>query len=185
MCNPAVIPYVIAAVAAAAEGYSNYQEGKFNKGVSEYNARQLENQATRTRNKGTEAENEQRRRTAELISTQRAQAAGQGVDVDSGSALQLQEDAVLLGEVDALRIRENFSQEAESLEDQARLEIAKGKNAYKTGRRSLISGGIVAGGKAYQGSTAAGGPGYGTEVSSSWYNSNSAATQSSSVGAIK
>lgn len=196
MCSPAAIPYIVMAVAAAAESYSQYEQGKFQEGVAKYNARQSENEAVRLRNKGTEEENKLRRNTAEIISNQRAAAAASGVDVDSGSVLQLQEDSALLGEVDALRLRQNFEDQAVSLEDQADLSRAQGKNARKQGKMSLITGGLMAAsyGAQAQGAGAGAAPPsvvdpttgaimspniQGQSVSPSWYNSNSSAWLSS------
>lgn len=185
MCYPWV-PYVIMAAAAAFQGYSQYQQGKFEEGVSKYNARQAENEAARVRNKGVEEENKRRRMTAELIGSQRASAGAFGVDVDSGSVLQLQEDTSLLGEVDALRIRSNFEDQAKGLDDQAELERARGRNARKQGRNALISAGLQAASFAASGytpgaadttatnSTAVASQG-GSGVNPSWYSSNSMA----------
>lgn len=138
MCNPAV-PYMIMAVSTAVRGVSAYQQGKFQEDVADYNAAQTRNEATQTRNKGVEAENRQRRATAELIAKQKAQAGASGVDVNSGSPLQLREDSELLGEADALRIRSNFENQATAMDDQADIIESEGKNAAKKGRNALFS----------------------------------------------
>lgn len=190
MCNPVAAAWVIAA-ATVYQGYQSYQQGKFNKGVADYNARQLDNEATRTRNVGVEQENRQRLRTAQLMETQKVQSAASGVDVNSGSALQLREDSALQGEVDALTIKENFSTRAQSLNDQAGLVRMQGENAKKAGKNEFVMsigkaaatvfGGYAAAGSGAAagstgvtaGSTGASGLSAGETLSSSWYSNNS------------
>lgn len=172
MCDPVTMG-AIAAGATVLQGYQSYQQGKFERGVSEYNARQQENEAIRTRNKGVEQENRLRRQTAELIATQKTQAAASGVDVSSGSALQLQQDSALQGEVDALTLRQNFQDQAQSLDDQAALTRQQGKNAAKAGRNAFVLS-IAKAPLAYAATQSA----FGETVSPSWYNNNSALNQS-------
>lgn len=150
MCEPTTIALTMAAVSTVAQGYQARQQGRLTESRSKFDARQLENQATRTLNKGTEEENKQRRATAELISKQRAQLGAANVDIGSGSALQLQQDAATLGEVDALRIRSNFGDEAAVLQDTALITRATGKAARKAGdtqfTTALLGSGIAAAG---------------------------------------
>ena len=131
MCEPTTIVLAISAIAAA---YQQNQQGKFEQGVSKYNARLAENQAQATRNVATEQENEQRQQTAQLIAKQRAQLGAANIELGSGSALQLQTDAAELGEVDALRIRSNFDQQVGALQSQADLTRAEGDFARSSGR---------------------------------------------------
>lgn len=146
MCEPATIAIAVAATGAVMQGYAAKQQGEFEDDVSKYNARQLENEAVQTRNKGTEEENRQREKTAQLTSLQRAQLGASGVDVGSGSALALQEDADLLGEADALRIRSNFEDAATAQEDQALITRASGRAAKKAGQNAFKASLLQAGG---------------------------------------
>lgn len=134
MCDPVTATVVVTAVAGGMTAYQQYEQGKFQKGVAEYNARVAENEAQDVRNAGVERENIQRRKTAELLSKQRAQLGAANVDLGSGSALQLQEDTELLGEVDALRIRENFIDRADSIDTGAALTRRQGAFAKAAGR---------------------------------------------------
>lgn len=166
MCEPTTIAIIASAAATAAQGFQAKQKGKFQNQVAKFNARQSENEAERTRTVGVEEENKARRATAELISRQRAQLGAAGVVVGAGSALQLQEDAATLGEVDALRIRSNFEQRAEALELGAELTRAQGKQAERAGRRQF---GISL--------LAAGGAVLGSGVADKWFSPASAAKQ--------
>tara|TARA_R110000850_G_scaffold91270_4_gene193839 strand:+ start:1250 stop:1801 length:552 start_codon:yes stop_codon:yes gene_type:complete len=146
MCEPMTIAVAVAAAGTVMQGYAAQQQGSFENDVSKYNARQQDNEATRTRNKGTEEEMKLREKTAQLTSTQRAQLGASGVEVDSGSALLLQEDAELLGEADALRIRSNYGDAADSLEAQSDITRSQGKAALQGGQNAFRSSLLKAGG---------------------------------------
>ncbi len=62
--------------------------------------------------RGALAESRLRSGTRQLIGAQRSGYAGQGVDVNSGSAADVQADSSRLGEMDALTIRTNAMREA-------------------------------------------------------------------------
>ena len=147
MCNPALIGLGITAVTAVAQGYQQQQQGEYVNDVAKYNARKTENDAERVLGKGVEEENKIRRATAELQADQKASFGASGVDVNSGSAAQIQQDTALLGEVDALRVRSNFEDQAEVLQDEAGLIRSQGEaaesagdNAFKTG---LLGAGLL------------------------------------------
>lgn len=136
MCGPMI---ALAAGTAIFGAYSAIQQGNYQKGVSEYNARVQRNEAQQARNVGVERENMQRQQTAELVSKQRAQLGAAGVDIGSGSALQLQQDTLSLGEADALRIRSNFEGRADALNTQAGLTEAQGAAAQSAGATKAFS----------------------------------------------
>jgi hypothetical protein len=139
------------AVAATFQGYQQIQKGNYQNKVAKYNARVAENEATQVRNKGNEAENIHREKTAQLQSRQRAQLGAAGVDLESGSALQLQTDTDTLGEVDALRIRSNTDDQVTALDQQASLLRDQGRNAKRAGLTQgvgSILGGVVGSGVA-------------------------------------
>ena len=148
-------------------------KGAYDRDVGQYNARLAENEATEVRNKGTEEENIQRRKVAELQSKQRAKLGAAGVDLDSGSAFQLLEDTEIQGEADALRIRSNFNDEANSLDQQAMLTGLQGEAANSAGinRANAITTN-AAGSLLSQGAT----------VSSKWNKPNSANNQFGNSG---
>lgn len=166
MCDPVTATLAIGMVM---QGVASYEQGQYQKGVARYNARNAENEATRTRNKGTQEEMKQRRQTAELISKQRAQLGANNIALDSGSALQLQTDAALLGEVDALRIRQNHADAGRSLDNRALLTSSAGDMAAQAGRNALTASVVQAGGTALAGVPS----GEDTAVSSQWYNTTS------------
>lgn len=143
-------------------GIQSYQQGKYQEGVANYNARQQENEATRTRNAGVEAQNDRRLQTRFLQAQQRAVAAARGADVSSGSPLKAQEDAETIGRVDEFRINRNFQERADALKEGAALTRAEGKAAKAAGRNALLGSLITAGGtvasKWYKGTGGSGKP---------------------------
>lgn len=166
MCEPATIMAATAVVSAAFTAQQSVQQGKYQKGVADYNAAVSENEAQEVQNQSVEAENTQRRKTAELLSKQRAQLGAANIDLSSGSALQLQEDTVALGEADALRIRSNYDYQVSSLMGESELISNQGAAAESAGKAGAV--GSILGG-------AAGVAGSG--VADKWFTSSSAASQ--------
>jgi len=150
MCNPAFIGMAVQGGNLLMQGMSGAASKKQQAATDRYNARILENDAERIRTTATEEENIQRLKTAQLLGTQRAQLGAAGVQLGTGSALQLQEDTVSLGEADALRIRTRGTEEVEALSTQAgylkeRADILEepgilGKISEKTRDLSGVSG---------------------------------------------
>jgi hypothetical protein len=69
--------------------------------------------------RGAEAEGRSRSQTKQILGTQRAGYAGQGVDVGTGSAVDVAADTTALGELDAMTIRNNAKREAYGYQVQA------------------------------------------------------------------
>jgi len=144
MCEPTTVMAVMTVASTAVQMQAQRAEGRYKRSVAEYNARVAENEAQEVRAAGVEAENIQRRKTAELLAKQRAQLGAAGVELGTGSALQLQEDTLTLGEADALRIRSNFEAKVGSLETGAVLTRSQGAFAESIGQKkatgTLLSG---------------------------------------------
>ncbi len=141
MCSPTA---AVAVASMVVQMRAQQQKADFTEDVAKYNARVSQNKAEVVRGKGVEEEKRQRLKTAQLISKQRAQLGASGIDLSSGSALQLQQDAQTLGEADALRIRSNFENEALALETGAGLTLSQGAFAKQAGKNkqagTLLSG---------------------------------------------
>jgi len=120
---------IFTAIMAAFAGYQQMQQGKYQEKVSEFNAREQENEATRIRNKGVEEEIAHRNKVSKVLGQQRAQLAASGVDISSGSAADLQDSTIVEGEADALRIRSNFEDQADAMERQSVLTLMEGRSA--------------------------------------------------------
>lgn len=99
--------------------------------------------------RGEVAEGQKRQQNAQLIGRQRAVMASNGVDLGTGSALDIVGDTAAIGELDALTVRSNAAREALGYKTQgmnfaaeANLDQLKGDNAQSaaalTGVSSLI-----------------------------------------------
>lgn len=133
MCYPWV-PTAVQAAATVVGGVSKLQEGRSAAAVARYNARQLENEAIATREKGVEEEMKHREQVQQMVSRQKTQAAANGLDFTSGTPAALIDETNLLGEADSLRIRKNFQQQANVLDDRADLTTLQGKAAKRAGQ---------------------------------------------------
>lgn len=94
----------------AAKSQKNAYE--YQAAVSRNNAKIAEWQAQNEIAKGQQAEIEQRRKTAALKGGQTASLAARGLDISSGSALNILTDTDYMGEQDALTIRDNAAKSA-------------------------------------------------------------------------
>lgn len=91
----------------AAQGQANYQAA-----VANNNKIIADRQAADSIARGKTAEKQHRQQVAQLIGRQRTVMAGNGVELDSGTALDLTSDTAGIGEMDALTIRSNAEREA-------------------------------------------------------------------------
>lgn len=80
--------------------------------LREYNAQVAELNAQDALERGVIDEGRFRAHVRGVVGSQRTGFAGQGVDVASGSALDVQLDAEYLGELDAMQIRQNAMRES-------------------------------------------------------------------------
>jgi hypothetical protein len=87
--------------------------------LADWNASVADLQAKDAVTRGKEAEDRFRSSVDQMVGTQRATFAASNVDVGFGSALDVQADAVHLGELDALTIRSNAAREAWGFKMQA------------------------------------------------------------------
>lgn len=95
-----------------AEAKAASRRGRYEQQVYEMNAAVADWQAADAIARGREAEGLQRQGTRQLIGAQRTSLAAQGIDIESGSAADVQGDSAYLGELDALTIRNNAARAA-------------------------------------------------------------------------
>lgn len=86
--------------------------GRYEAGILEQNAGFSEQQAKDSIAIGEDQASRHKAAVRGLIGSQRVAAAASGIAIDSGSALDLQEEAAGLGELDLLTIRQNAKREA-------------------------------------------------------------------------
>lgn len=152
------IPLILSAVGAGVQAYSAYSAGRAQQQQANYQAAVARNNAIiakqyadAERVRGQRLEDVKRLDTAQTLSKARVAAAAGNIDVNSGSALRVQEDVAMLGESDALTIRSNAARAAYGYEvqgmnysAQAELDNRRGNEAARAGQlnafASLIGG---------------------------------------------
>lgn len=164
MATAANASLALTALGAGMQAYGMYQQGQAREKAAEYNAAVASNnmvlaerQAEDATKRGKIEEQRHRMQVGRLKADQRSALAASGIDVASGSALDVLEDTAKLGEWDALQIRANADREAYGYRAQgmnyqaeAGLQTMKGRQASRAGMigagSSLLTGaGNVAG----------------------------------------
>lgn len=160
MCDPVtalVVTSAVATVASTAMGVvSSVQQGKaaqaqydYQAQVARNNAKIAQANADQKRQEGIEEARMQRIKTAQNVASQQAAMAANGIDISSGTALDVVEDTAAMGELDALTIRYNketeaiaYENQANNFNNQASLDVYAGKNAYRSGVTNAITTGL-------------------------------------------
>lgn len=146
---------------SAASAFSNigsaYSQSKAYKAAGEYqrqvgdiNARTSDLQAADAVRRGDKNSIEARKAAGKVAGDQRVAFAAQGVDVNSGTAAQIQEDTHAMGALDALTIQNNATLEAWGYKMGGINATASGRMAEISGNsqatQTLLTGGIRAAG---------------------------------------
>lgn len=100
------------AVGSVMQGRQQAGQANYQAAVARNNAILADRNAKLAIQAGDVKEQAKRRETAGLIGAQRAAYAAHGVDVNVGSPVDIQSDTAMLGELDALTIRNNAQREA-------------------------------------------------------------------------
>lgn len=151
MCNPMIVMMGATMAAGAVTAYSQYQTGKYNEAVADNNATLAERQAVDAEERGKIEADEHRERVQRIISEQRAGMSASGVEINSGSALDLIVGTREMGELDALRIENNAAREAYGYRSQGMNYKAQGKLDRYAGNTGAVGTALsTAGNAAYQ-----------------------------------
>lgn len=102
------------AAGKAAQAKANYESK-----VASNNQIVAERNAADARERGKAQEQEHRIKIAQLKGRQRVVQAANGIEIDSGSALDILSDTAEIGELEALTIRNNAERQAVNFENQA------------------------------------------------------------------
>lgn len=141
MCGPAAIPIAVAMTAGstAFSAYSQKQQGDYQAAVAEQNAEALERSAADASIQGVAQGEQQRNRYKGLIGQQVTSAAGAGLDVSTGSPLDIFSETAELGEFDAQVVESNARRSAYGLRSQAVGQRQQGRLARSAGRNQAFS----------------------------------------------
>ena len=134
---------------------SSYADAKSIKSESSYKAQQLEFnsrfanlQAKQVEQQGREESKAHLQKVKSLVGRQRAGLAAQGIEVNTGTALDLQTEAAGLGALDALTIRNNAFREAtgyriEGIQSYGQAQMTRSSGKYLA-KQTLLTGGMKA-----------------------------------------
>lgn len=114
MCEPATLTLIATGVAAAGTmvgGLMKASQQRYAAAVSYQNAKLAAAQAADASKRGQLEEQRSYNRTAQLLGQQRAAMAANGIEVDFGSASDVQADTHNLGRDEAATIRQNTERE--------------------------------------------------------------------------
>lgn len=143
-------------VAGAYTADAQNQQGKAIAKQEVENSKSANIAAEQTRQIGNIEEERYLKRVRQLIGTQRATAAAQGLDPNEGSALDLQAETAGLGAQDALQIRMNAMRQAWGLNVEGVNSLNRASAARTGGRNAaigtLLTTAASAAGSAYGGS---------------------------------
>ena len=149
MCWMALIPAAIAIGGSLLQAKGQTEDASYQAGLMKQNADFKNRTADETINAGDTAADWQRVKAGQAIGTQRSVQAANGIDVNSGSSAQLQDDTAMLGELDALTIQNNAAREAYGYRVQAQQDISNAGQTVRNGK-AAATGSILGGlGKAF------------------------------------
>lgn len=127
-------------VGSVAEGFAGGRAADFQAQIARNNAQVAKANAHAATQAGeVSAFNSMLRTRAQVGQTKAAQAAS-GIDVNSGSALQVQQSERVLGMLDALTIRSNAARAAYGYESEAMSDLARARLLKQRGKLSRIRG---------------------------------------------
>lgn len=152
MCEPTTIAIAamsMAAVSGGMQAYSQHQTGKFNNAMAEQNAKIQTQAAEDAAGRGAIEANAAKQNASLMAGSQRAAMAAGGVDVGSGSALDLLSDTARGGELDALIARNNAARESYGLQVSAADSLARGRMARQQGNMGAVSTILTTGANVY------------------------------------
>ena len=147
MCGPilAVASTALAVAGTVYSGLSANAQGKYENQVAQEN-RKHELAARDDAAKRGELEMMRHyRQVAQRLGLQRAQLASSGLDVNFGSAMDLEYDTTMLGQEDAAILAENTNREMRGFEINAANYTMQGRAAKAKGKAALIAAGFSAG----------------------------------------
>lgn len=145
MCWMALIPAAVSLVGGAMGAQNEQRNGAFQSALLIKNAQIKDNAAHDAEQRGAIEADQHRLKTRDLIGSQRTGFAANGIDVNSGSAATLQDDAAQYGELDALTIANNAAREAYGYRVGAyndRMNAAAIKTNSKNNAMGSILGGV-------------------------------------------
>lgn len=136
---------VLFAATTGFKAYGEYRAGRAQQQIDEFNARIAEFEAIDAIRRGEDEAYRFGEKVRKFIGTQKASYAGQGVDVTTGSPLDVMADTARAGELDRLMIMNNAAKEAWGFRTQGIGYRMSGQLAKQRGTYSALSTILTAG----------------------------------------
>lgn len=138
------------ALSSVAGAYANAQayksQGNFQNQIYKFNSQVAKVQAEDALKRGEESVTNLNKSVKKLVGSQRASLAAQGISLESGTPLELQQDTAYMGALDAITIRNNAYREAWGYKSQAISSALQGEFASLAGQNNyqntLLTGGL-------------------------------------------
>lgn len=130
---------------ASANASALEAQGDHAKMVGDFNAKLSEMQAQDALERGGKDAEQLQKQASRMIGSQKAALAAQGIEVDSGSAAEIQNDTKEMAARDAVTIRNNAAREAFGFKVQAMNSTMEG-NFAQMGARNQASNTLLVGG---------------------------------------
>lgn len=128
-------------------------QGEYQNEMMKINSRNADRQGARAIDLGEKAAQEYKKKVNQVVGSQRAGYASQGVQVDSGTAQAIQLETMDIGVQDVEQIRTNAFLEAMGYKSESQDLIRKGRmarmGAQTEARNTLLSGGLQAAATVY------------------------------------
>jgi hypothetical protein len=137
------------ALGGALGGGAQKAAGEATQRLDNFNADISDQQASDALSRGGTAMNQRRLKERQTIGSQRARLAAQGLDVNSGSAANIQSDTYAIGEMDALTIANNAAREAWGYKVKATDYRMRGEIAKQEGKNKQVGTYLNAGAKIF------------------------------------
>lgn len=144
MCWMAAIPAALAIGQGVMGAQGAKAQGAFQSAMGQQNAAYKMQAADDALVRGGITADEQRKKTSQTIGSQRTGFAGNGIDVNSGTAAIVQDDTAMLGELDALTLANNAAREAYGYQVGAQNDLMNAGYAQSTAKSNAL-GSILGG----------------------------------------
>ncbi len=140
-------------------GFSNAQASRLQAQIAQNNSALAGQNAFATANAGEAAQNQAQMKTRAVIGATKAAQAANGIDVNTGSAVDVRASEAELGKMDAMTIRSNAARQAYGYQVEGVTQRAQSKLLKAQATQAEIAGVINAGADLLGGSSSGGGIG--------------------------
>lgn len=150
MCDPVSITLAAGAILTAGSqvygGMVANAQGKYEQAVATENRKYTEAAREDAQQRRTVEQMRHWRKVSQALGEQRAQGAGQGLDVNFGSMLDIQDDTSMLGYEDSAILNKKFDNEVKGFDIEAANYTMQGRAARARGKGALIGSALGAAG---------------------------------------